>query len=87
MVLDLDQTDQRHWTCLHYAVAFHRLPAAAALISRGARGDIQDSEGMTAMDYATQLTEGKEEMLAALKSKGIKDHMTIKVVLSFYAFF
>lgn len=67
MVLDLDKTDQRQWTFLHYAVVFHRLQVVAVLVSRGARVDIQDSEGKTAMDYASILTEGREEMLAALK--------------------
>ena len=68
-MLDLDKTDQRQWTCLHYAVAFHRVQAAALLVSRGARVDIQDSEGMTTIDHASVLTEGREEMLAALKGE------------------
>lgn len=65
------QTDQSLWTCLHYAVAYFRLESVAALISRGARVDIKDSDGKTAVDHASSLEEGKEEMLAALRGKSV----------------
>ena len=54
-------------TCLHYAVAYNRPRAAALLVGRGADVEARDNEGKTAMDYATELSEGKEEMLAALR--------------------
>ena len=39
------------------------------LVSRGAQVDSQDSEGRTPIDYAMELVEGKEEMLAVLRGK------------------
>lgn len=67
VVLDVNQTDKSSRTCLHYAVAYGRLEAAAALVSRGAQVDVEDGEGKTVMDYAMELTDGKEEMLAVLR--------------------
>ncbi len=69
VLLEVDQRDQVQWTSLHYAVAYNRLEAAAALVQRGARVDVEDGEGKTALDFAQELPTGKEEMLAVLKSE------------------
>lgn len=66
--LDVNMLDHQQRTCLHYAVVLNRLEAATVLISRGAKVDIKDSEGRTVMDYAMELTSGKEEMIVILRS-------------------
>ena len=67
--LDLNARDSVQWTSLHYAVAYNRPESAAALIRRGARSDIEDGDGKTAVDFALELQTGQEEMLAVLRGK------------------
>lgn len=67
--LDLNQTDHSLWTPLHYAVAYYKLGTAALLVGRGARIDLEDSEGKTVVDHVECLEEGKEEMLAVLRGR------------------
>lgn len=73
--LDLNQTDHSLWTCLHYAVAYYRLESAAILVSRGARVDMEDSEGKTVVDHAESLEEGKEDLLAVLRGMDVSDFL------------
>ena len=68
-MLDVDQKDESKWTPLHYAVTYYKEDCAALLVSRGAMIDMQDSVGRTAMDYALELVDGKEKMLAILKGR------------------
>lgn len=67
VALDVNARDPVQCTCLHYAVGYNRLEMATVLVASGAQVDSQDSEGKTPMDYAMQLTEGKDEMLAVLR--------------------
>lgn len=67
--VDLWARDQLQQTCLHYSVAYNRLEVARVLVARGAEISVKDSEGKSPVDYATQLSEGKEEMLEALRGE------------------
>jgi len=69
LMLDLNQTDQTNLTCLHYAVAYNRVEAAAILTSKGAQASVEDGEGKTALDYALELADGRDRMLAVLRSE------------------
>ncbi len=69
VAFDVDVSDQHQRTSLHYAVAGGRLEIARDLISKGARVDVEDNEGKTAMNYATELENRREEMDAVLRGR------------------
>ncbi len=69
--LDVNHTDLSQWTCLHYAVAYYNLECVSLLVGSGAGVSVEDREGKTVLDYASDLSEGREQMLAILKGTAL----------------
>ncbi|MCC6906807.1 MAG: ankyrin repeat domain-containing protein [Phycisphaerales bacterium] len=71
---DVNASDMRGWTALHFAAQRHDLLKAAALIEHGAVVDAEDEHGNTPLCRATFESRGRGEMIQLLLDAGADRH-------------
>ena len=65
--VDVNISDNKGTTALHYATMFNNTSIAKKLINAGAKSDIKDANGKTAFDYITSYK--NEEILTLIKKQ------------------
>jgi ankyrin repeat protein len=66
---DVNKTDEKGTTALHYATMFNNTEIAEQLINSGAKANIKDNTGKTAYDHA--ITYKNEKIITLIKTKAL----------------
>lgn len=67
--VDVNKTDAKGTTALHYAMLFNNTSIAKKLINAGAKANLKDNTGKTAYDYAMNYK--NEEIITLMKNKAL----------------